>query len=150
MSEYLMEVFGILAIIGALSLLTYGSGRAESVALAIICLYILASPLVELVGGFKPEGFFDSIKIPEVEIGSGYDAVIEDAFADGIGRAVADKFLLRKEDIRVRLVGFDSERMRAEKIQLILSGRAALADYKAVEKYIDSLSLGEGSVEIEI
>lgn len=150
MMEYAISAFGICAIIGALSLLTYGSGRAESLSLAIICLFVLASPIAEAVGSFSHENWFDSIEIPDSEIGSGYDEVIEEAFAEGIKRAVADKFSLNKKDIRVKLINFDNKNMCAEQIRVILSGRAALADYLAVEKYLDGLSMGECCVEIEI
>ena len=150
MKEYALAVFGICAIIGALSLLTYGSGRTESLSIGIICLFIRASPIAEVSLRVDTDGWLGSVSIPDGEISSGYDEVVEDAFADGIKRAIADKFSLNKDDIRVRLTNFDSKNMFAEKIRVVLSGRAALADYVAVEKYLNGLSMGECSVEIEI
>lgn len=150
MTEYALSAFGILAVVGLLSLFSYGSGRAESTVLAIICLFILLSPIVRAVGSLDAENIFDKIEIPDTEGESGYERIIEEAFADGICSAVADRFILNKESISVRLQNFDSKNMRADKIRVILSGRAALADSIAIEKYLNSLSLGECRVEIEI
>ena len=147
MSEYALAVFGICLVVGICLALSNGSGKAQSLALGIITLWVILSPLGDMIEHFDP----NSLDVDIPEYGSGeLDALIEDAFADGICTAVADKFSLDTDDIRVRLYGFDKEKMRAEKIMIILSGRAALSDYKAVEKYINSLEVGEGNVEIEI
>lgn len=147
MSEYALAVFGICLVVGICLALLGGSGKAQSLALGIITLWVILSPLGDMIAHFDPNSF--DVVIPEYGSGE-IDALIEDAFADGICTAVADKFSLDRGDIRVRLYGFDKEKMRAEKIMIILSGRAALSDYKAVEKYINSLEVGEGNVEIEI
>lgn len=147
MSEYALAVFGICLVVGICLALSNGSGKAQSLALGIITLWVILSPLGDMIEHFDP----NSLDVDIPEYGSGeIDMIIEDAFADGICTAVADKFSLDTDDIRVRLYGFDKEEMRAEKIMIILSGRAALSDYKAVEKYINSLEVGEGNVEIEI
>ena len=86
------------------------------------------------------------ISIPLGEV----DAVAEEAFAEGIARAVASKFSLPEEDIRVTVQGFDFSSMSAERIRIFLSGRAALADYKQIEKYINEQQMGECECEIEI
>ena len=150
MTEYALVVFGICCVVGVLSLITYGSGRAEAVSLGIITLFIISSPIAEALGGTDPEGWFDFAEAPELDIDSGYGEYIEEAFADGIASAVAEKFDLDKEDIGVRLYGFDERTMTAERARVILSGRAALADSKAIQRYLGELSVGECSVEIEI
>ena len=150
MTEYALAAFGILALCGTLSLLSYGSGRAETAALAIVCLFTLLSPVAEAVRSFDPGEVVDKITIPDIDAESGYDRVIEDAFADGIASAIADKFLINKENIRIRLYNFNSKNMSADSIRVILSGRAALADSIAIEKYLDGLSVGDCEVEIEI
>ena len=147
MSEYALAVFGICLVVGICLTLSYGSSKAQSLALGIITLWVILSPLSDMIEHFDP----NSLDVVIPEYGSGeIDVLLEDAFADGICNAVADKFSLNREDVRVRLYGFDKEKMRAEKIMIILSGRAALSDYKAVEKYINSMEVGEGNVEIEI
>lgn len=150
MTEYAITVFAICAITGALSLLTYGSGRAESLSLAIITLFIIVAPIVSAAEDFRAQDWLSSLDTPDYEVDSEYGGVLEDSFAEGIALAVADKFSLNKEDIRVRVSGFDARNIRADNIKVILSGRAAFADYKAVESYLDGLDMGECSVEIEI
>lgn len=150
MSEYAISVFAICLVGGICLMLSHGQGKAESLAVGIIILWVILSPLGESLSYFDPDGWLDGIEIPDYESESELGAVIEDAFAKGIGRAVAERFSLDTENIRVRLYGFDKDNLRAEKIRIILSGRAALADYKAVEKYIDEMDLGECDVEIEI
>lgn len=150
MTEYALAAFGICAVVGLLSLLSYGSGRVESLSLAIICLFVLVSPVAEAIGDMKSQLPFDKIEIPDLENESGYSELLSEAFADGICSALAEKYYLNKEDIRVRLYGFDGKNMSADRILVILSGRAALADCLAIEKYLDSLSMGECDVEIEI
>ncbi len=150
MSGYALGVFAICLISGICLTLYQGSGKSQNLALGIITLWVILSPLGEIVGHFDPDAWLDSIKIPEYEGGDEMNYIIEDAFADGISRAVAERFSLEDKDIRIRLYGFDKTEMRAEKIMIILSGRAALADYKAVEKYVREMEVGECNVEIEI
>ena len=144
MTKYFVSVFVIAAIVSLLRLLGYRSGIIERVALGIICIYTVVYPLGTAVN-FDFDGVFD---IPEINVDSGVDGIIEDAFAEGIARAVADEFSLKTKDISVRLFGFDSERMSAERIEIILSGGAVGADYRAIEDYIRKMEIGECVVEI--
>ena len=77
-------------------------------------------------------------------------AVAEDAFARGIGRAVEEKFSLEEGSVDVKVIGFDFEKMRAESIKIILSGRSVVADYRGIEKYVNSMEIGKCEVVIEI
>lgn len=150
MSEYAIGVFVICLVGGVCLTLVHGSGRAEGIALGVIILWVILSPIGESLSHFDPDSLSDLVIGGEYEGDENIDLVIEEAFADGIVGAVAEKFSIDKEDIRVRLYGFDRDSLTAEKIRIILSGRAALADYKAVEKYIDEMNIGECEVEIEI
>ena len=97
--------------------------------------------------------FVDSVFDVEYDssiIGEGYEAVAEEAFSRGVASAVADEFSLDEKNLRVELYGFDFENMKAERIRVILSGRAALADYKGIEKYVNGLDIGVCECEIEI
>lgn len=149
MSEYALAVFGICLVVGICLTISYGQGKAQSLALGIITLWVILSPLGDMIKHFDPNSFGQSIDVPEFSDGE-IDVVIEDAFADGICLAIADKFSLDRDEIRVRLYGFEKSKMCAEEIMVILSGRAALSDYKAVEKYINAMEVGECRVEIEI
>lgn len=150
MSGYAISVFVICLVGGICLTLSHGGGKTESLAVGIIILWVILSPLGESLSHFDPESWLDSVEIGDYEGDGQIGSVIEDAFAEGIASAVAEKFSLDTENIRVRLYGFDQSRLSAERIRIILSGRAAFADYKAVEKYIDEMNIGECEVEIEI
>ena len=150
MSEYAIGVFLISAIVGVLSHLSYGGKNDISrLALSVLMLYVIIAPLADMVKNTDFQNLFDTDYSDEI-ITDGYEGIAEDAFARGIESAVAEQFSLSADNIRVKVVGFDFENMRAEKIRVILSGRAALADYKAVEKYLDGLNIGVCECEIEI
>ena len=144
MSEYVVSVFLIAVIVSVLRLISYRSGVAERLALGIICTYIILSPIKNLT----VEGFNDIFDIPEINVGEGAGQILEDALADGILSAVSDEFALEKDDISVRLFGFDKERMSCEKIEIILSGSATTADYRGIEKFVNKMNIGECRVEI--
>lgn len=150
MNGYALSVFAICLVGGVLILLSHGSGRAERVVVGIVTLYIIISPLGEGLSDFDVDRWLESLRGEGVEVSPEYEEVLEQSFSDGIKNAVAEKFLLKREDIRVKLSGFDAENMRSERIFISLSGTAALADYKAVKKYIEGLDLGECELEIEI
>ncbi len=150
MSEYAIGVFVISALVGLLSHIAYkGKSDPSGFALAIVLLYVVISPLADMVGEMDTDSFFGTDYDSSL-VGDGYSGVAEQAFAEGIRSAVADEFSLDGENIRVELYGFDFERMRAERIRVILSGKAALADYKGIEKYINGLERGVCECEIEI
>ena len=107
-------------------------------------LYIIALSDMDI------DSIFDKITLPEQELEGGYSEVAEEAFSEGIARAVAEEFSLNKENIRVKIRGFDFENMRADSITVILSGRSVTADYRAIEKYFNGLDVGVCKVEIEI
>ena len=149
MSSYAISIFAVCLLVGICLSLRYGRSGGESLALGIILLSVIISPLADGLINFD-SGIFDNIEIPDGIGQEGIDAVIEDAFAEGICSAVAEKFSLDKDNIRVMLYNFDKESLTAGRIRIILSGGAALADYNAVEKYIDGLGVGECDVEIEL
>jgi hypothetical protein len=146
----MINVFFVCLIGGVCGMLAYGQGRGEKLAVGIIILWVIISPVSEAFSQFNPNDWLDSVEIPDYGDNSQLGGVIEDAFADGIVSAVAEKFSLDRENIRVRLYGFDQSKLCAEKINIFLLGKAAFADYKAVEKYINEMNIGVCHVEIEI
>lgn len=150
MSGYALGVFAICLVGGAFTLLSHGSGRAERVVIGIVTLYIIISPLADGLSDFDVDRWLESLRGEGVEVSPEYEEVLEQSFSEGLKNAVAEKFSLKRDNIRVSLSGFDVEKMRAERIRISLSGAAALADYKAVEKYINGLDVGECELEIEI
>ncbi len=151
MSAYFVSVFGICVCVGALGLLSYNDkNAAQRCALGVILLYVVLSPVARVIGEIDSDDFNLERLTSEIEIGSGYSEVTEAAVCDGICRATSAEFSFSDEDISVKLYGFDFEEMRAEKVRVLLSGRAALSDTKAVKKYIDEMGVGECEIEIRL
>ena len=119
-------------------------------AVGIVTLYVIISPLIGYISEFDTEEWLSSIKNEEFDTEGEFHSAIEDAFKRGITLAVAEEFSIQSEEIRVEVSGFDPTKMTADRIRIVLSGRAAMSDYKAVKKYVDGLNLGECDVEIEI
>ena len=149
MREYAVSVFVISAVAAILSQLAYkGRSDPSRFAISVIVLYVVIAPLGSVLGELDIDSIFSpTLNLPSEQ---GYEQIAADAFADGIAKAVAEEFSLERENLRVELRGFDFENMRAEKIRVILSGRAALADYKEIERYVDRLGTGDCECEIEI
>ena len=150
MSGYVSGVFVICLIFGALRLLSYGNSSVEMFAIGVITLSVILSPLSGAISDFDAEGWLESLGGEGTEVDAEYTAAIEEAFAEGIRSAVAEEFSLDRENIRVKLFGFNAAEMRAEKITVNLSGAAVIAEYRAMEKYLNRLDIGECNVSIEI
>ncbi len=149
MSEYLLMLFGTVAILGISSLLLYGEGDgAVRFGFAVLLIYSATVPLGRLLLTEKIE--FPSFDLSESESPEELYEAAEGAFSDGVASLVASEFSLDKARVRVLVEDFDFEKMRAGRIRIILSGRAALADYKKIEELIEDSGLGECEVEIEI
>ena len=144
MGEYLLSIITLAIIFDVLELFSAerykGLTRA---AMSLILVMAILSPLPSLIEKIGGELDFSEIE------GSGEDIRLS-AFGDGIREYISSEFDLDSDEVAVEIVGFDKEEMKCEKILITLSGRAALADYKRVERLIDELGLGEAEVKIEI
>ena len=144
MNNYALCVFVTAAILSVARIVGYKSGNIERLALGIISVYVILSPL----RGLSADGLDSLLAPPDISIENGAEEVLEDAVAEGVASAVSAEFSLKKADISVRLFGFDSENMRAEKIEIILSGSALTADYRSIESFVNKMEIGECRVEI--
>ena len=149
LSDYAVS---IVVIVGTMALATFLSYKGELAptercAAAIIVAATAILPIGELISSI-------TVTPPTVEDFIGgeleYEAVGEGAFCDGVTLLIAEKYGLKQEEVRVAVEGFSFEAMRAERITVILSGGAVIADAPAIESYISSLEIGECTVEIEI
>ena len=149
MRDYLSGVFLLSALFGLLEKILYGESGSlgEKKALAIILIFAVTAPLPTLISaeGILPD-FSDIGKLPEGE----YSEVTREAFEEGLQRALCDEFSLKKDGVTVRCFGFSFEKMRAERISVVLSLSAAGVDPDRVKKYINDLDIGECEVQFEI
>lgn len=112
--------------------------------MSLLLVMAIVTPLPGLISDMKGEMDFS-------DIGDFGDADIRyAAFVSGLEEYISSEFDLPREDVTVEAIGFSEDDMRAEKILITLSGKAALANYKKVESSINQLELGEAEVKIEI
>lgn len=152
--SYLVTLALISSLVGIATYASYGEGEDRTLrsALAVILISVTVSPVISFVGGAVDGGFFEGgFEIPELSVeDTDFAERAEQAFAEGVRRFVAEEFSLSEGDIKVRLFGFSAEKMRAEKIKIILSGRAALADNRMIAERISSEGLGVCEVELDV
>ncbi len=149
MAEYLLMIFGASGVCAVCGFAVYRRGGAEKLALTVLLLYAVTMPLLSLI-----ESWDGALRLPDLggadTSDPEYMQVAETAFEEGVAEHISEKYSLPRRSVTVRCYGFDFSAMRADSINVLLSGKAALSDYKAIEKYIESLGLGECDVEIEI
>ena len=149
MTGYILSVYCVAALLGILSQLSFDKSgkRGERAVFAVLLLYTVLTPVGELVG----EDLSFDFDIPSLDEGDlEYEQAARRAFEAGVVRLIADKYSLPEESVRVMVEELDVKTMRAGKIRVILSGRAAFADYRGIEEYINRLDMGVCEVEIEI
>lgn len=153
MVDYLASIAVASCLVGILEYLSY-SERTKSVVrlcASILLLHAVLTPVLGLCSSLKDGSFAPDFGIVGEEISGGeYEAVAEEAFCEGICKLLYTKFGVKSENALVRAEGFDFEKMRAERITVILSGAGALADQRAIREYISELGLGECEVIIRI
>ena len=147
MREYALSVFGMCALLGALSLIHYNKNCAEKSAVRVLFAASLILPLLNTAVAF--DGIIPSL--PPYSQGEGeYTGVLEQAFSDGVRRAVCERFSLSEESVLVEVGGFDMSEMRAEKIKITLTGLSITADRRAIRKYVEGEDLGECEVTLSV
>ena len=148
MTEYLFSLFGMCALLGALSLIHYGNDGREKNASRILFAAALILPLFDAFHSF--EGALPELP-PYEDTGTGeYIEVARVAFEDGIAGLVCERFSLSAGEVKVESTGFSFADMRAEKIKITLSGRAILADRGAIRRLVEGYELGECEVRIGV
>lgn len=145
MGEYLLSITTLAIFFDLLELLSAERYKALTrAAVSLILIMAIITPLPSLIGNIRGELDFsvgDAMEGEDIRLVS---------FEVGISRYIASEFDLSAEEVLVEAINFDPEEMRAEKILITLTGRAALANYKNIEKTVSRLELGVAEVKIEI
>lgn len=151
MSGYFLTVVSVGVASAVAGALIYDPERASAsrTAISIILLLAVSAPLVGIVSELG------SVKIPEIPEsgvvdGGEYERVAEEAFSRGIAAMLADRYSFGEECFSVKVTGFRFLDMRAETINVTLTGAAVRCDPLAVEKYINSYGIGDCHAEIGI
>lgn len=147
--SYALGALGICALTALAGFISY-RGNADGAAKGALAVILLFS----LVSAFSSIDFDFSFDISGEQFlpegGGEYERVGREALEAGIRRLIADRYSLPEENISVRAEGYDFSAMRAERIFVLLSGRAVYADARAIKNYISEQGLGECEVDIEI
>ena len=149
MADYLLGIFSACAVCALCAMLAHRRGSAEKLALGVLMLYAVTMPALELVDSWSTDML---PLLPEVSGSESEEltAAVREAFEEGIKIHICERLSLDGDCVSVRAVDLDIMQMRAGSVRVLLSGRGALCDYRALEKYLNGLGLGECRVEIEI
>ena len=139
---------------GVCSYVAYGESgeRCLKAASSLILVYILVSPAVTLIRNASEYQIYDggyadfTEEIKDSEMSESAEA----AFCEGIRKYVCEKFSLSEGDVKVKAFGFEFKSMKAEKIKIILSGKAVFADNRGIADEIVRCGLGECEVELSV
>ena len=154
LGQYLVSVIIVSSLVAISTYFSYGSseGRTVKTAMSIIVLYTVAAPIVSVIGEISDISL--DLSVDTEDFGSvgdtEYAETAEAAFCEGVRAAIAERYNLNSNDVRVRVSGFDFEKMRAERITVIISGGAATSDHRAIAQYIAESGLGECEVELSV
>lgn len=149
MREYFVSVTVMISLCVAFFALSFRGRRDISLKMAfgILITYAVLTPLSNFL---IFDGELPKIEQPSYDFSEDYVDVCEKAFTEGVRRLISERYGLAYEDVSVAVFGFSFESMRADRISVVLSGRASLADRHAIEEYITGEGLGRCEVEIRI
>lgn len=134
MKEYVGGILlvGVLLSIGGRLILDRRFSSVTRLLFSLILLSALALPLFEAVEHLTLE----QIPLPELGDASEFNEEMEGAYAEGIRRALCAEFSLSESEVRVVLTDFDAAQIEQGRVEVFLSGRAALGDRLGMEKYL--------------
>lgn len=152
MPEYILSVVLIAALAAFAELVSYSSGKdaGHKLAVSVIILYCIISPIVPLVKSIADFDVFDFTVNEDDLVGGAYLEVSEDAFREGILKSITEKWNLREDMTVVSVIGFDFQKMRAEKIIITLLSGGIAVDFREIEKYIEEAGLGVCEVKYAV
>ena len=154
MYDYLVSVLVISSLLGLITYLSYpgASERTTKFAVSVLLIYTVMTPILTFISEFSGADAQDILENIKGEIPDGdkeYISVSEEAIKSAIKKLIFSEYGIPEENIQVNVFGFDFERMRAEKINVILSGKGALSDYRSIERFVSELNIGVCEVMIE-
>ena len=125
----------------------YDSERAKSArfTLGVILLSALAVSLVSLFGTLSDVEFSYT---GEDFSNSAVEKTLEEAYCEGVLRAICTEFSIKRENIEVSVSGFDSEKLSPAVLYVTLRERGALSDFGAIRRYAESLGAEKCIVEV--
>ena len=153
MGEFFVGMVALSLAVGILGFISFRSkgDKTTRTAMGIILMWVVSVSVFSGISRLSESDFdilFDTQtdSMPEGE----HLKAAEEAFSDGIKMLLLERYEIKKEDSEVVIFNLNFEKMRAEKIEITLSGYGAFADFRSIENYIEEAELGECEVKIHI
>lgn len=122
--------------------------RSTNFGAGVLLICIIMLPLVDIIKDIDvkidTDSYFES---GDTELS---DEALEVAFEEGIREYIAQEYRVDKELITVMADGFELESMRAERIYVTLTGKAATLDYKRIESDLEKEFTKRGECEVSL
>lgn len=152
LSEYCALVVLVSGLVSFLELISYSGGKekGERLAVSVILIYLVISPLVPLVESAKDFDISEILKEEQTLSGGAYLDVGENAFRDGIGKLLFEKWGIEENESVISVIGFDFNSMRAERIIITLLSKGVFSDFHEIESYIEKMGLGKCEVRYAV
>ena len=155
LAEYLGAVVVMSALLGMISYVSYPSGseRAVKFASSVLLLFTALTPILGFAADIQDLADKDiTIDLGDVSNGADkeYAKVAEEAFKDGISKLLFTKYGIEEGEADVYIYGFDFEKMKAERIKILLTEKSVFSDYRGIEEYLTESGLGECEVNVRI
>lgn len=152
LSEYFVSVVLVSMLVAFFELFSYSGGeeKGERLALSVIVIYLIISPLLPIVEGLSDFDISEITGEDATLTGGTYFEVSEQAFKNGIEKLLLEKWGLEKSNAVVTVVGFDVNKMKAERIIITLLSGAASVDFREIEACVSEAGLGECEVKYAI
>ena len=149
MSEYLCTLLFVAFAVSVASFILYNEkDSCAHFAFGVLLCFAVFSPIVRALPELDIGGLVEKIQSGALSDSPAYTEHSKEALEDGVRTLVCERFSLDEASVSVKLSGFDFENMCADKIELTLFDKAALADLEKIEKYASSLGVGECEVLI--
>lgn len=147
MSEYFVYIISVLGTVAFCSFVSFG-GETEKYVRFVLGTVLLCALTVPTAARLKNFSLSDFV-FTDTEISGSHTAkVLEQAYSEGVGRAVADEFSLSEGSVEVRCRGFSEETVRADFLYVTLSADAAFSDIRRIRSYV-SENFGECEVTVK-
>ena len=121
----------------------------SSFAAGVLLISVILLPLVDIIKGFDIDKALGDIKFT-IELDGASDDAIELAFEKGIAQYVAEEYGVSEDDVQVFVDGFDMSELVARRIYVTLSGRAALLDFRSIERLLADEFTRGGECEVTV
>lgn len=147
MKEYASALLALALLLSVGGRLLYDQRYASVTGLlfSLILLVGIVTPLREVALG---EIVFPSVQTP-VDT-SAFDDTLCEAYEEGIRLAICEKFSLSEHEIAVRATDFSPQNIQQTGVEIVLSGRAALADRNRIQTYLTKEGVRVNEIKIQM